>query len=142
MRTLILFTAALLTAANSFAGGFWVEFGNPTASKDPRAKNAAVLVRALGCHNPEVATYTGTAEGLVNGVRKSVPLKFVQLDKKGLWAVERDWPSDGKWVLHVEAHKEGLTAHALAKLEADGVKRVGENYMFKLDKKQLESALE
>lgn len=142
MRTFILFAATLLTAASSFAGGFWVEFGNPSASTDPRAKNAALLVRALGCNNPEVAVYTGTAEGVVNGVRKSVPLKFVQLDRKGLWAVERDWPAEGKWVLHVEAHKDGHIAHALGKVEAQGVKRLGENYMFKMSKQQIESALE
>lgn len=143
MRTLLLFAATMLTTANSFAGGFWLELGNPSAAKDSRAKNAAVLVRAMGCHNPEAATYTGTAEGIVNGERRSVPLKFVQLDQKGLWAVERVWPSEGKWVLHIEATKDqGLTSHALAKVEPQGVKRIGEINMFTLKKGQIESALE
>jgi len=142
MRTLVLFAATLLTAASSFAGGFWVEFGNPSASKDPRAKNAAVLVRALGCNNPETAVYKGTAEGMVNGTRRSLPLKFVQLDNKGLWAVERDWPGEGKWVLHIEALRDGHTAHALGKVEAQGVKRLGQNYMFTIDQKLIDSALE
>ena len=143
MRTIILLATTLLTAASSFAGGFWVEFGNPSASKDPKAKSAAVLVRALGCHNPESATYTGTAEGVVGGVRRSVALKFTRLDAKGLWAVERDWPAEGKWVLHIEAQKDGATAHALGKIGTQGdVKRIGETYMFKVDKGPIEAALE
>jgi hypothetical protein len=100
-------------------------------------------VRALGCHNPEVATYAGTAEGVVNGTRRSVPLKFVRLDSKGLWAVERDWPSEGKWVLHIEATRDGVTAHALGKVDAQGsVKRVGDTHIYKVSKAQIESALE
>ena len=143
MRTMMLFATMLLYAGSSFAGGFWVEFGNPSAAKDLKSKNAAVLVRALGCHNPEAATYVGTAEGLVNGTRRSLPLKFVRLDAKGLWAVERDWPSEGKWVLHIEATRDGHTAHALGKIDAQGsVKRVGDTHMYSVNKAQIESALE
>ena len=58
VRTLLI---AVFGAAVTFAGGFNLEFGNPAANPDAKAKDAAVVVRAVGCHSPEKAVFTGTA---------------------------------------------------------------------------------
>jgi hypothetical protein len=83
------------------AGGFYLEVGNPTANSDPKAKDALFVVRATGCHEPEKASFTATAEGKVNGKRESVPLKLVPLSQPGSYAVKREFPADGKWVVTV-----------------------------------------
>jgi hypothetical protein len=101
-------------------GGFWMEFGNPTASKDPKAKNAAILVRAVGCGNPAQAVVSGTAEGIVNGQRKSVPLKFIELSAPGVWALERNWPQEGAWVLDIRTTYNMMLSAALAKVDRSG----------------------
>ncbi|HUQ91116.1 MAG TPA: hypothetical protein VM120_05490 [Bryobacteraceae bacterium] len=136
--------AAVLAAISLQAGGgFWIEFGNPTASKDPKAKDAAVVVRALGRHHPEQATYTGTAEGVVDGRRQSIRLKFVALTQPGLFAVARSWPVEGRWVLHIRSSKDGMAAEALARVARDGtVERPAKQQHGAIDSRMVEKALE
>jgi hypothetical protein len=83
------------------AGGFYLEVGNPSANSDPKAKDALFVVRATGCHQPEKASFTATAEGKVNGKRESVPLKLVPLSQTGSYAIRRDFPAEGRWVVTV-----------------------------------------
>ena len=42
---------------------------------------------------------TGSAEGVVNGVRQSVALKLIPLSDQSTYAVIDQWPGEGKWVL-------------------------------------------
>ena len=60
-------TLLLAAALPSFGGGFWIQFTSTDANPEARSKNAAFVVKATGCHNPERATVTGTAEGIVSG---------------------------------------------------------------------------
>src|SRR5947208_16449564 len=89
----------LLASTFAMAGGFDIEFGNPTANSDPKAKDTAVVVRATGCHNPEQAVFTATAEGKVDGKRQSIPLQVIALSTPGTYAVKKQWPDKGAWVL-------------------------------------------
>jgi hypothetical protein len=121
-RTALLFCAAVML----HAGGFWLELGNPSASKDPAAKNAVLLVRAIGCGEPAKAGITATAEGIVDGRRVSLPVKLVALREHGLFAAERSWPTDGRWVLHLRGNYLGRETSTLAQVQPNGeVKRPG-----------------
>ncbi|MBL8230140.1 MAG: hypothetical protein JNL98_16750 [Bryobacterales bacterium] len=123
VRMMIFAASAMLLQAG---GGFWLELGNPVASKDPAAKNAAVLVRAIGCGEPTQAGITATAEGIVNGERKTIPAKLVALGERGLYAVERSWPKEGKWLLHIRGSYMGRDTSTVAHVLANGeVKRPG-----------------
>lgn len=93
--------ALLLFSLPAMAGGFYVELGNPSASKDAAAKNAFAIARLIGCHHPERGNVTATAEGVVNGQRKSVPVNVVPLSTPGMFALAQTWPAEGKWVLLV-----------------------------------------
>ena len=45
---------------------------------------------------------TGTAEGSVNGVRQSLPLELIPVNPaEGIYAVQRQWPENGHWVLQL-----------------------------------------
>lgn len=103
-------------ASMASAGGFWISIQNPSTVHDAAAKNAVVLVRADGCHNPADAAITGTAEGLVNGVRRSIPLKLEPVSQPGTFAVAPQWPSDGVWVLKFNANYLGRDAGALVRI--------------------------
>jgi hypothetical protein len=105
--TLLLVLGSAITA---YAGGFWISTQNPTTVKDPAAKNAVVLVRVDGCHNPADAAVTATAEGLVNGQRRSIPLKLEPVSQPGTYAVAPQWPAEGRWVLNFSATYMGRDA--------------------------------
>jgi hypothetical protein len=56
----------------------------------------------------------------VNGQRKSVPLKFIELSAPGVWALERNWPQEGAWVLDIRTTYNTMLSAALAKVDRSG----------------------
>lgn len=140
VRTLV-FT--VFGAATMFAGGFNLEFGNPAANPDAKAKDAAVIVRAVGCHSPEKAVFTGVAEGVVNGKRQTIPLTMIALDQPGVFAVKQQWPREGSWVLTFTGSVDGVyLAGATVPVSSKGVERLAaKNYHRKLTEEDIQIAL-
>ena len=110
-RSLAAVTSAVALLATAAAAGtmFRLEVGPPvaagTATKIVKnAKGKTVLaVRALVCNDLANVQITGTAEGIRNGGRQSVPLDLVEIDKgAAIYAVQYQWPEDGSWVLHLK----------------------------------------
>jgi hypothetical protein len=99
----------LAMAAPAIAGTmFRLEIGPPIAAgtgatTTPKLKKSVVLVvRPRVCDNPAAVQITGTAEGLVNGVRQSLPLDLIAVNPaEGVYAVQRQWPDNGQWVLQL-----------------------------------------
>lgn len=96
--------AALASAASLIAGGFLLELGKPSANPEAQAKHAVLVVRSIACVAPEKTTVTATAEGVLNGKRQSIPLKLIPLAGEGVYAqstfaLTRQWPADGNWVI-------------------------------------------
>ncbi len=125
-RTLGGFSAALAVVALSAqlqAGGFWLTLGNPDASGEARAMHAVATVKAFGCHNPADATITGIAIGVLDGKRQTIPLKLTRLREPGMYAVARQWPSEGRWVVQFTGRYNGAVASTLAPAGPNGVDR-------------------
>lgn len=120
---LIAACAAGLFSADLLAGGFFITLGNPAASHDPKAKNAVLLVRPDGCQNPVGAKVDGMVEGIVAGERRSVPLDLIPLETKGTYAVMRQWPAEGTWVVRITARFGGRTTSALVPVDDDSFHR-------------------
>jgi len=115
---------AIVMTVPMLAGGIWLEFGNPTASSDPKAKDALALVRATGCHEPEKALFTATAEGKVDGKRQSIPLEVVGLSTRGLYALKGSVPKEGSWVIAVNSTLDGsFLVSAILPVSAKGADR-------------------
>jgi len=141
-RIPLVLALALGSAILAVAGGFWVSIQNPSTVTDAVAKNAVVLVRADGCHNPAEATITGTAEGRVDGVRRSIPLKLTPVSQPGTYAVAPQWPAEGAWVLHFNATYLGRDAGALVRLVPGKFqKQSAELFHRKITAEDVESAL-
>ena len=66
---------------------------------DGSTDGPAFRVRALRCGQPLPAQIVGTAEGLVNGVRRTVPLELVASSDPGSYALSQQWPTQGRWLL-------------------------------------------
>ena len=90
--------AVLITGAS--AADFSIGIASSVAGRSLEAKSAAMVARPDGCADPAIARIEGTAEGLVNGVRRSITLKLVPLrDTPGVVAVNKEWPAEGVWVV-------------------------------------------
>ena len=110
---------ALLTMATAAGSMFRLEVGPPvaagTATKIPKnGKGKTVLaVRALVCNDLSNVQITGTAEGIRNGARQSVPLDLLEVNRTdAIYAVQYQWPEDGSWVLHLRGSCSNAKAEA------------------------------
>lgn len=114
--------AAFAFVATATAAGtmFRLEIGPPVAAgtgakvlKDVVKGKTVLAVRALVCQDLSGVRITGTAEGVRNGSRQSVPLEIQEVDKlNAIYAVQYQWPPDGAWVLHLKGSCSNPKAEA------------------------------
>jgi hypothetical protein len=80
----------------------WLSIESPVNPFDPTARGAAFLVHAVFREGQaQLSDISGTAEGLVDGSRRSIALRFDTTGRPGVFAVRRQWPSDGTWLLRI-----------------------------------------
>lgn len=60
-----------------------------------------ILARTFHHGTPEAQPLSGSAEGLINGQRRSVPLHFDHTDESNTFAVQKTWGDAGVWVLNI-----------------------------------------
>src|SRR3954470_20115514 len=121
-KTLLVAMAAL--AGQLFAGGFYLQLGNPQANPEAKKANAVLVIKATGCHDPATATLTANAVGIVKGQRQSIPLKVTKLSGIGEFALTQQWPKDGKWVLELVARNGEQFTNTLVAAGPDGIDRL------------------
>jgi hypothetical protein len=95
----------------------WLSIESPVNPWDPASRGVAFYVRTMlrdGVSN--ASDVTGTAYGLVDGKRQTVPLEFNATSRPGVLSVRRSWPAEGAWVLRVSL----LTTTALLTLDREG----------------------
>lgn len=116
----VLFAAllAVASATTVFAGGFQLTVEAPDAAKTS-LKDAALIVRTFGCHQPADANVTVTAEGIVGGRRQSLPVEL-HADSKGVYGIRQQWPAEGKWVLVLTGTYNGMTSTIFVELGENG----------------------
>jgi len=122
MRKTLVVSLAL--AAQVFAGGFYLQLGNPEASAEARTLGAVLTVKATGCHNPASAKLTATAIGEVNGQRRAVPLEVKNLSEPGMFALVGSWPKEGKWAIELSATNGEQFTNTLVSAGPDGLDRL------------------
>lgn len=72
-----------------------------------------------GCH-PGPLTLSGTALGLVDGARRSISLEVVATANPGVYAVRRQWSTEGVWVLRFVVDEGGGHVTALVGINRSG----------------------
>jgi hypothetical protein len=142
MKKTALALAALATQL--FAGGFYLTLGNPEANPEAKKANAVLVLRMDGCHEPEKATVTATATGVVDGKRQTIPLKLTKLSAPGTYALTQQWPKQGKWVLALAANDvDKRSTYTLVNAGPEGVDRLHAKMSMKtLSKADIESMLD
>src|SRR5213079_2820471 len=107
-------TRALVFAALTLAKGPpWISIELPVNPYDQSQRGAFLLVHSF--HHGTAIGYivTGTAEGIVNGERRTVKLEFAETGREGVHALRQNWPKEGTWTLVIKAN-QGLVVAATA----------------------------
>ncbi|MGH7622773.1 MAG: hypothetical protein ACREMU_10575 [Gemmatimonadaceae bacterium] len=80
----------------------WLSIESPVNPFDPATRGAMLLVHAAFREGPaQLADLSGSAEGTVNGARHSVALHFDSTGRPNVFALRRQWPTEGTWVLRI-----------------------------------------
>ena len=114
----------LTLACQLFAGGFWLELGNPEASAEARKNNAVVIMRAIGCHHPATARVSASAIGVVDGKRQTLELKVIPLSEPGTFVLSQQWPKRGRWVIQLVGKNGEQFTNTLISAGPEGVDRL------------------
>jgi hypothetical protein len=113
----------LAIATTLTAGGFYLSLEKPTRAGTLQAKDAVLLVRPYGCHQPEDALISATAEGLVKGQRETIQLQLHPASK-GVYAIKQQWPTGGVWLVAVRGSYLGAHRAVLLELAPDGTVKI------------------
>src|SRR3954468_3155856 len=90
------------TAATVLKSPPWLSIESPVNPYDPDTRGAAMVVHATFREgNSQLSDVSGTAEGIVNGARRSVPLRFEATNHANAYALRRQWPTEGTWLLRI-----------------------------------------
>lgn len=105
--------------AAAAVGAPWMSVEMPANPMDPTTRGAALLVHVYHHQRAVGFPVTGTAEGLVDGERRTIPLEFRRASGDGVYAVSQQWPSKGDWVLNLTANG-GSAVSLIVELGPDG----------------------
>lgn len=95
----------------------WLSIESPVNPMDPASRGVAFYVHTMLRDGVStLADMSGTADGMVDGSRRSIPLEFAATNRPGVYSVRRSWPADGHWVLRVAVR----TTTALITLDREG----------------------
>ena len=109
------------TTSPSAIGPPWISIEYPVNPYDRTTREAFLLVHAFHHGTPTNFPVSGTAEGLVGGQRRSVSLEFTGTSRPGVYALKKQWPTDGVWTLVVAVSQGPDDAvHAIVELAASG----------------------
>jgi hypothetical protein len=115
--------AASLAWAPGLKGPPWISIEYPPNPHDATTRGAFLLVHAFHHGTPMSFPVRGTAEGIVQGQRRSVSLSFERTSRTGVYALRKQWPTDGLWMLAIsvtQGASEEATATALVDIGAGG----------------------
>jgi hypothetical protein len=103
------------------AGPPWISIEYPANPYDATTRDAFLVVHAFHHGTPMDFPVSGTAEGLVNGQRRSVSLEFQRTSRPGAYALRKQWPNEGAWTLLVAvAQAPEDQVHAIVELGGTG----------------------
>ena len=96
------------SSVGALFGPPWISIEYPANPFD-RANRGAYLYVHTFHHNDAVeATLTASAEGIVGGARRSVALDVATTSRPGTYALRRQWPAEGTWMLVITTRQGSL----------------------------------
>jgi hypothetical protein len=108
-----------LIAGLLLLGPPWISIELPANPHDPTTRGAYLLVHAFHHGTPMAFPVTGTAEGLVNGERRTLKLGFERTTREGVYALRKQWQDEGEWTLVISV-SQGREDVAQAMVQISG----------------------
>lgn len=111
----------LFTTSPAQAGPPWLSIEYPANPHDRVTRDALMIVNTYRHGTPMQFPVSAVAEGVVDGQRRTIPLRVTRTPRTGAWAVSGDLPR-GAWVVVATMTETGSTHRAtlLAGLDAEG----------------------
>jgi hypothetical protein len=114
--------ASASLAAPALGGPPWISIELPANPYDQSTSGAFLLVHAFHHGTAMGFIVSGTAEGMVNGERRSLKLGFAGTSREGVYALKRTWPTEGTWTLVIKVNQgPDDAATAVVDLGPEGV---------------------
>lgn len=113
-------SALALIAASSSFGPPWISIETPPNPFDATTRGAFLIVHTFHHGDAVAAGLIGTAEGIASGARRTIPLTFDTTSRRGSYALRKQWPSDGTWMLVIKTSAASGGATALVDIGAEG----------------------
>ncbi len=110
-----------LAAAAPVFGPPWISIETPPNPFDATSRGAFLIVHTYHHGNVVASGVTGTAEGVVSGTRRTIPLVFDTTSRRGTYALRKQWPTDGTWMLVINTGGRAQGVTALVDISAEGV---------------------
>ena len=122
LRSFALIAALTLSAFGSaLAGPPWIAIEYPANPFDRASRDAFLTVRTYHHGDMMAKTVTGTAEGVVNGKRETMPLDIRPGSRAGTYGVFWQRPATGRWVLVINSGNQGvIDATAVVEISPTG----------------------
>jgi hypothetical protein len=116
-RALALAALAVCVAPRpAHAGPPWISIEIPANPLDPTSRGALLLVHAFHHGTPMAFPVSGTAEGVVDGRRRTVRLEFAPTSRTGVYALRYAPPREGSWILVIRVTQGTASATALVRI--------------------------
>lgn len=116
----LLSLGAFALGASSAVGPPWISIEVPPNPYDRASRDAFLIVNTFHHGDAVASGVAGTAEGIVGGHRRSVALEFDTTSRRGSYALRKQWPSDGTWMLVINTGGRTKGVTALVELGARG----------------------
>ena len=120
----LLALAALLLPSTAHAGPPWVSIELPANPLDPGTRGALFVVHSYHHEASVEMPVVCTAEGLVDGARRTMKLTVSDTRRAGVRAVRGTVPADGTWMVVCVSREQTASATALVDYEGGEVVRV------------------
>jgi hypothetical protein len=130
MTASLLRRAAVITAvaASSFAlaaaapvfGPPWISIETPPNPFDATSRGAFRVVHTYHHGDVVASGVTGSAEGIVSGARRTISLVFDTTTRRGTYALRKQWPTEGTWMLVINTGGRAQGVTALVDISAQG----------------------
>jgi hypothetical protein len=99
----------------------WISIETPVNPYDATTRGAFLVVHTFHHGTQLDAPLSGTAEGIMNGERRSIPLQFTSTTRPGAYALRKQWSDGGVWTLNILATQhENDVAQALVEIAPSG----------------------
>jgi len=109
--------AVAAAPAATLVGPPWISIEYPGNPFDRAGRDVFLYVHSFHHASAVDARVSGTAEGIVAGARRTVALEFAKTARPGTYALRRQWPSEGTWMLVISTTSGGVADGATALVE-------------------------